>query len=302
MTARNGLLTPGESRASELVVRMLGTEPLRVWATESPDAKFAELPGGRRVVVKSPGWRNDNGSVLGEAWAYRECRRRDIRVPSVVAVSPDPECLILDLLPGEPLADHSPPVANSRGVWAAAGEDLRRLHEIRLPGFGPLRVDHDVARGEAAAWCPFADFARTRGISRLIDRGLLDHAAGERLTRHLEEAGPLFAAVTEGRLLHGDLTSGHLLCDSETYRGMIDFGQAQIGDPRWDFARIPLWDGVDALDALLDGYGRDTVTAEEREFLLPLYLFSYVCHHTAEHPNEGYIRTVLERSGYRALL
>jgi aminoglycoside phosphotransferase len=301
MTEDDGQPTAGDVRAGELSERLLGVEPLRVWATSSPDAKFAELPGGRQVVIKGPGWRNQDRTVLGEAWIYRECRRRDVLVPTVVAVSQDPVCLIVERLPGASLADQ-PVGGSSREAWAAAGEDLRRLREIRLPGFGPLLIDHEVAHGEAVTWCPYAEFARTRGMRRLVDRGLVDHAAGDRLIRLFDEAAPRFAAVSDGRLLHGDLTSGHVFHDSTGYRGMIDFGQAQVGDPRWDLARVRLWDGDEALDALLDGYGLDAVSSEDREFLLPLYLFAYVCHHAAEHPDPGYIRTVLERSGYRALL
>lgn len=301
MIEDDGPPTADDMEASALSVRLLGVEPLRVWATSSPDVKFADLPDGRRVVIKWAGWRNDAESVLGEAWIYRECQQRGLSVPTVVAVSTDPVCMISERLPGLSLADHQPATGPDR-VWAAAGEDLRRLHEIRLPGFGPLHLDHDSVRGQSTAWCPFADFARTHGIRRLVDRELLDHAAGDRLIQLLDEVAPQFAAITEGRFLHGDLTSGHVFSDDMGYCGMIDFGQAQVGDPRWDFARIRLWDGDDALDALFDGYGRDAITREDREFLLPLYLFAYVCHHAAEHPDPSYIRTVLERSGYPALL
>lgn len=61
--------TPGARKARGLIRRVLGAEPVRVWPTDSPDAKFAELSGGHRVVVKWPEWRNDEESLRAEAWA-----------------------------------------------------------------------------------------------------------------------------------------------------------------------------------------------------------------------------------------
>ena len=243
-----------------------------------------------------------------EAWAYAECARRGIRTATVLAVSEDPECLILERLRGESLPRRSSSLsAGERSTWARAGEDLRALHEIRLSGFGLLTLDGagpgGEPRGEAHRWGPFAEFARTEGIRWLVDGGFLSAYEGERLVRRFEEAQVSFDAVAEGRLLHSDLGSSHIFrSPAGSYDGIIDFGQAQAGDPRWDLARVPLWDGEEALDAVLDGYGRETVTKEDREFLLPLYLLALAVHHAVGHDRQDYIRTLLDRSGYRVLL
>ncbi|NYE68834.1 phosphotransferase family protein [Microlunatus parietis] len=294
--------TPGARRARDLIRQVLGTAPVRVWPTESPDAKFAELPDGRRVVVKWPEWRNDVESIRAEAWAHRRCREAGLRVPELVAAADDPTCLITEVLPGETLADRDPREPATRAGWAEAGAELRRLHEIRLPGFGPLRARAGTARGAAAAWCPYLDEARDRGVAWLVDRGFLDRSAGDRLVRCLTRAAPALAELTDGRLLHSDLSGGHVLVGPDGFGGIIDLGQAQVGDPRWDFARVLLWDGDPALDALLDGYGREVLPDEERHTVLPLYLFAYCCHHAVGHPNDEYIALLLERSRWRALL
>lgn len=294
--------TPGAQKARDLICGVLGIEPVRVWPTDSPDAKFAELPGGRCVVVKWPGWRNDEESVPAEAWAYRRCREAGIRIPDVAASSVDPNCLITEVLPGKTLADRDPRDPANRAVWAEAGADLRRLHEIRLPGFGPLRLRDGSARGNSAAWCPYVDEARGHGVGWLVERGFLDRSTGDRLIRRLDAAAPSLAGLSDGRLLHSDLSGGHVLMDRGAYGGILDLGQAQVGDPRWDLARVLLWDGEPALDALLDGYGRDAVTLEDRKRVLPLYLFACCCHHAVGHPNDDYITLLLERSGWRVLL
>ncbi|MET9018422.1 aminoglycoside phosphotransferase family protein [Actinopolymorpha sp. NPDC004070] len=303
---QDNAVSPEERRFAGLVLRLLGIEPIRVDRTSSPDAWFADLPDGRRVVAKTPGWLNSPGSPSVEAWVYAECARRGIRTASVLAVSADPECLVLQRLPGESLPRRSSSLpAGEQAVWARAGEDLRALHEVRLVGFGTLspRGDGSKPAGKADRWCPFAEFARTEGIRWLVDGGYLPTAQGDRLLARIEEAQAAFDEVTEGRLLHGDLMSTHIFRSPDgAYEGLIDFGQAQSGDPRWDLARVPLWDGAEALDAVLDGYGSDVVTKEDREFLLPLYLLSFVVRHAVGHDRPDYIRTLLDRSGYRVLL
>ncbi|GAA2759821.1 phosphotransferase family protein [Actinopolymorpha rutila] len=296
-------LSPRTLAAVELVVRLLGVEPLDIRQTSSPDAWFVELPGDRGVVVKTPGWLNRPGSPRVEAWIYSECERRNIRAPKVLAVSEDPECLILERLQGHSLTTHPASMtASDRASWARAGEDLRKLHEVPMPGFGPLVPGPDKPSGEAATWCPYADYARAEGIPWLVDAGHLTAAAADSLARRFDEAASALSQVTEGRLLHGDVESGHIFVADDQFQGMIDFGQAQAGDPRWDLARVPLWDGDEALDALLAGYGSDAVTREDRDLLLPLYLFSLVVHHAVGHGRPDHIQNLLDRSRYHDLL
>ncbi|MGW5365747.1 phosphotransferase family protein [Actinopolymorpha pittospori] len=287
-----------------LVIRLLGSEPSEVRRTSSPDAWFADLSDGRTVVVKGPGWLNRPGSPRVEAWAYAECAKYGIRTAKVLALSEDPECLIVERLRGEALPERGPSMsAADRAVWARAGEDLRAIHEIRVRGFGPLVPGPGEPCGEAARWCPFAERARMQGIPWLVDAGFLSTTEADRLLARFEEASPSFAQVIDGRLLHGDLQCVHVFrSGTATYEGIIDFGQAQSGDPRWDLARIPLWDGDEALDAVLEGYGPESVTEEDRALLLPLYLLSFVVHHAVGHGRQDYVRMLLDRSGYSHLL
>ena len=298
------LKTAEPPSVAQLVARLLDVEPLDIRQTTSPDAWFVDLSGGHSVVVKRPGWLNRPGSPRVEAWAYGECERRGIRAPKVVALSEDPECLIVERLRGyAPTAHPTSMTASDRAVHARAGEDLRALHQVPMAGFGPLAPAPDRPHGEATTWCPFVRFARTEGIRWLVDAGFLSVPVADVLDRRFDDAASTIIQVTQGRLLHGDLCCEHIVrSSSETYEGIIDFGQAQSGDPRWDLARVRLWDGDEALDALLDGYGSDVITNEDRDFVLPLYLFSLVVHHAVGHDRPDYIQTLLDRSGYRALL
>lgn len=178
--------------------------------------------------------------------------------------------------------------------------------EISVPGFGPLRPRDGSVRGEADRWSPTVEYARDNGLRGLVDLGLITTPEASRLARRYDEIDGELAAVTDGRLLNGDIWSGHLFEDSSAnYIGMIDFDQAQSGDPRWDLARIPLWERDDALDMVLDGYGTDAITSEDRELLLPLYLLAFAIHHIVrvpfdDDPDRG--RSMLEETNYQRLL
>lgn len=285
-----------------LVGEVLGEQPLRIRPTNSPVAFFVDLPG-RTVIAKLPA-PGRPGSALVEAWAYRAVADRGVKVPAVLGVGTDPECIVIATLPGYSLWSPERPPGHDLAAWRRSGEDLRAMHEIQLPGFGPV-CRPDGPRGEAGEWCPFVRYAPETGIGRLVDAGYMSPDVARRLEGRYDEVADSIRGYTDGRLLHGDLEGGHIYITDAGYQGLIDFGQAQVGDPRWDLARITLWDGDSALDALLDGYGADAVSRDDRELLLPLYLFAFVVHHAARMINAGTTDGIgehLDRSNYHLLL
>lgn len=297
----------GSVNVADLAADLLGLDPGRrpvVRPTSSPAAFLVDLPDGT-VVAKFPAVGRP-GSALVEAWAYEEAAAHGLRVPAILAVSEDPELVLIESLDGQSLWPEGTSTRTKGSAWRRAGAELRTLHETSVSGFGPLLIDSGSVRGESDAWCPFATFTRDVGLARLVDAGYLDAKHAAQLERRYEEAAPLMA-WPDGRLLHGDLEGGHVFVDAAgDYRGLIDFGQAQAGDPRWDLARVPLWDGEDALDALLDGYGRDTLGAGDRELLFPLYLLAFVVRFAVrlidQVGQEDNIREHLAQADYRRLL
>lgn len=265
---------------------------------------FVELDEGETLIVKVV--RPDrSASPIVEAWIYAECRRRGIRVPEVLGVSEDPEAIVMRSLPGVSLWQQ--PSSGAASVWREAGADLRAMHEVSVPGFGPLtRGAGGGVEGVSDRWSPVVDFARDEGVKGLADRGLLTMDEVHRLIRRYEEIEPLLAEVTQGQLLHGDLQAGHLYVDPDgSYLGVIDFDQSQAGDPRWDMARATLWDGEDALDLFLAGYGDNPFTRESRELLVPLYLLAFCIHHIVRFPfntDPKFAELLLSQCNYQRLL
>jgi aminoglycoside phosphotransferase len=289
--------------AAELCATMLARRVASIRGTDRPTAFLIQLEDGATAVLKVA--RSDRtASPLVEAWMYDRCRQSGITVPEVLAVSECPEAIVLRALPGKNLWEQG--CSEDPGAWAAAGADLRTLHDICVPGFGPLTACEGGVSGVAPRWSPVVEFARSPGLEELARRELVTAAEASCLARRYDELEPHLRDVADGRLLHGDLQSGHILVDAErSYLGIIDFDQAQAGDPRWDFARIGLWDGDGALDLLLRGYGGDSLTSEDRDLVLPLYLLAFCIHHIVHFPfsaDPGFAAELLRRSNYSRLL
>lgn len=293
-----------ESDAVRICAELLGVTAITVKTKRAGVTYLTETTEGR-VVVKF-GRPSGRSSPLVEAWAYGQCQRLGLRAPAVLATQTEPECLITSALPGRSLWKQ-PASADHASAWAAAGADLRALHEIRVAGFGPLYLKPagEDPRGVAPSWAPFLDDAVRRGLPYLADHDVIPVATATTLVRRLSDVAADVSGFAEARLLHGDLEGGHIFVDDDRYVGMIDFDQAQAGDPRWDLARVTLWDGEQALDWMLAGYGSDAVTPEERVGLLPVYLMACVVHHTVQAHEEGRddaVRELLQMSRFERLL
>lgn len=285
----------------QLACRLIGVEPMEIAATSSPSA-VSLMVAGRRLVVKMAAPHRP-GTALLEAWAYRACRRRRVRTPEVVAVSTAPECIIIEALPGQSLWSDARNRADDRNIWTQVGADLRSMHEIRLDGFGPLvGSGNGDPRGESDRWCPWVRSARAEGIQHLVQAGYISLQTAQGWERRYDAAARVLNNWTDGRLLHGDFEGGHMLGTSTgTYSGVIDFSLAQAGDPRWDLARVLLWDGQAALDAVLDGYGHDALSKDDRTTVLPLYVLAFVIHQAVPFDRCGRrdaVREHLHQVGY----
>lgn len=74
-------------------------------------------------------------------------------------------------------------------------------------------------------------------------------------------------------ILHGDVEPAHLFHEDGAFAGILDFGDAKLGDPIYDFVSIRLSIAPDdaSLDALFSGYGSDPRESENGRMRLALY-------------------------------
>jgi len=223
-----------------------------------------------RWVVKLFGeWFDGGVSHAVERDVYALLRgQTDIPAPQLVAAGdlysggdgwPWPY-LVSQQLPGRSLAQVRDLVAEDDliGIARYTGQVLRRLHSVPITGGTALAPD----------WDSFVAFIAERRARCLADHrswGSLPLALIAQIPDYLLPADVLFDRSTRPVLLHADVTMDHLLLQKgESGRwamtGIIDFGDARVGDPLYELVALHL-DALDCdkrlLQSFWDGYGSD---------------------------------------------
>jgi aminoglycoside phosphotransferase (APT) family kinase protein len=152
-----------------------------------------------------------------------------VEVPRFEYVSHEPPFVVYRLIRGEPLQGADP-----EGVRAF----LEALHSFDASGLDLPRPDwRGLYRGHADDW--------RRTVLPLLDAG--ERPRGEALLAEIETLTGFVPA-----LVHCDLGPEHLICRDGRLAGVIDWGDAKIGDPAIDYAMLlngpfPGWDVDDEL-------------------------------------------------------
>jgi len=198
----------------------------------------------------------------------RIAHRFDLRIPSpqVVDVDARPELIAYPLLPGPALAREEylglaePDRERCAGQLAAF---LRQLHAIDPAAARQCGVE---ARDYRARYAGVLERARRRLFGTLAapERSFVEQEIAAYLSS--DEPSSFVPAV-----LHGDLGPGHVMYDpaAASLTGVIDFGDAMIGDPAWDLVFIYEDYGLDFLARLLPRY----TCADPRPLLGRMYAF-----------------------------
>lgn len=187
---------------------------------------------GRCVVVKTDA---DADRLRREIAALAMCRGR-LPVPDVLhQLSGPPAVCVLSVVPGQELQ-----AASAAHLWRRAGAVLARVHAVPVPADTVLRPQPDWA-----------------GYSSLVDRLPAGLRAGWTVAtlarvRAMVTAGPPGGTVHR-TFLHGDCQPAHFLTEHGEITGLIDFGDAALGDPVWDLAVLTVH-SPEKLPAVLEGY------------------------------------------------
>lgn len=167
--------------------------------------------------------------------------------------------LVSSIIPGAALSAVWDEVthANRAALAEYAGRQLRALHALPLEGASAL----------GDGWDTFAETMAERHAActarHWADDRIPPHFAAQ-IERFLPSLDELIDRRAPPRLVHGDLNGDHLLVtpdgDALAPRGIIDFGDAQAGDPLYEIGalHVGMFGGDPALlAAFLRGYGPD---------------------------------------------
>jgi aminoglycoside phosphotransferase (APT) family kinase protein len=190
----------------------------------------AEAGGGVRFFKFGP-----RADIARELEALQVVVRNRVPVPAVEAVDLDgrwsPHALVvLAEVDGEPLR-------GSEADLPRLGELMDRWHAVALDGFGTAVADeHGRLRGEHRTW-PEALEARVSAARPAAAAGLVRTDLVDRATEALHRARRRLE-VDDGRLLHGDFHPRHVYAHDQRITAVIDWGDATVGDPDYDRARL----------------------------------------------------------------
>jgi aminoglycoside phosphotransferase (APT) family kinase protein len=196
--------------------------------------------------------------VIDDAWVLRFARRPGVvqaleqevallpllaaalpvGVPRFTHVSREPPYVMYPLIRGAPFVDEDP-----QGVRTFL-EALHSLDPASLPLRTPAWIDEYVDRCERFA----------RDVLPLLDADV-QSAARDLL------AGAQTLTGFEHVPIHGDVLPEHLLCHDRRLVGVIDWGDACVGDPALDYAWLlnepfPHWEVEDNLQRRAHFYYR----------------------------------------------
>lgn len=278
-----------------------------VWAPDHPidlglaartiADQFPELSGHpvRRI---GEGWDNAVFGV-GEAWVFRFIHRSTALEGSaaelaVLAALPDDLPLPIPrprfigtptsevpwpfwgapLLPGSEIAEADLPDDARTGVAGAVGAFLARLHD---PALAARVVAATAGRGVTLRVDPWSRASPVdivprarRTLDRLRSAGTMP--PDQTVDRLLADAARLGSPDGEPVVVHGDLHVRHLLVSDGAPSGVIDWGDAGLGDPAIDLMiAFQAFAGA-ARDAFRDAYGPIGVDTELRARALAVHI------------------------------
>jgi aminoglycoside phosphotransferase (APT) family kinase protein len=184
-----------------------------------------------------------------------------IPVPAIVfSDARSPALLVLRRVDGSTLDE-----ITDRAPWRDAGRCLRLLHGLAWP----------TGAGEASwsgrTWSDHFRWWADHERDQLLGYRSLPAGTVGQMHEHLRTT---FAAMAEPEpsLLHGDCQVDHYLVEPRSSRvtGILDFGDAVLGDPVWDLAVLTLG-RPRMVGEILDGYRPDATTERRIHDLLPSY-------------------------------
>ena len=238
-----------------------------------------ETAGGDQLVVKIS--RNEeSGSRLGkERWAIEQCAKAEIPVSQIVSLDTIEfedkplGILIQTKLPGIPLDEmlkDNRSENNTDELFRKAGSILSRVNSIETNGFGELdRNGNGEYDSIGKMFSPAAfDKAYCIEVAHNVD---LEEEIIERALEELYDCQTNYPKVP-ARLIHNDFAPRHLLIRDTQISGIVDFEDAQGGDPAREFARWEFFfEHRYPLDGLKEGYENSAIFRNDFERRLHLW-------------------------------
>lgn len=231
-----------------------------VWRADSADGPLAV-----RLLAPRPGKPDD---FSGDVALRRLLAARGLPVARPVtwhAERPDlpaaPRWAVDAWIAGEPVG-----ALTTARTWYELGKLLTALHALPITGHGRLSVTAGGLSGRreshAAGVCDRYDEAWPFHAGELDEHPIA--AASPELASRLARLEQAIRKAASGgvAVTHADLNGANLREADGCLQGLIDFADATVMAPAWDFASLRHFHGDDAVHETLRGYTADSRVAD----------------------------------------
>lgn len=207
---------------------------------------------GKQVVVKLA---NDGITYPIEAAGSKLLASRGIPCAKVLAFGENvgklnKDIIIQTMVSGTPLGRVE--AAQRPSVYKEAGRILREINNIKLEGFGRLKVESEKLKGEHSAYKEAREAVKPE-FEYLLEHGFINQAELEKLNQIYEEIAGI--DLPQAFYLHNDFHGSHIFTDGGKVTGIIDLGNSYAGDPRKDIAIAHFFLSPKERAAFDEGYG-----------------------------------------------
>jgi hypothetical protein len=260
-----------EQAVAAFVARELGCEATRVVRVEAfaTNAVYAVDADGRQFVVKASMLHE---AVRAEVWACARGAGAGCATPAILGLGrlgtdDRLSAFIMRRVAGGPIMAGHPALPE-------VGVSLQRVHDVRLPGFGWLAEavwdERSAVALRHSSWLGFLQ-GICGDVHRLADNYAVAAPVAEAAAAALDAHAAALAAVEVGSLCHGDLKAAHIFVEAGRLTGVIDWGDAVVGDPLWDIARFAHRADAGSVALLLAGYNPVRAMVDALPWRVPLY-------------------------------
>lgn len=209
-----------------------------------------------------------------EIAGYELMREQGIPVPNVLAYEPNPKTIgfptmILSEASGEQLGKAHIGAEQEASIYEQMGDTLRKIHNIKLKGFGLLKVEEGKLLGKFNSLTEFWESLRDRlqnDMVTLKDNNLLTRDEIGKLEEAFNEISAV--DIPEASLLHRDMQSSHVFVRGENLTGVIDLDRLEAGDPRYDIAMSFAFQNEKQKQSFKNGYGELSDDPMVKKYLL----------------------------------
>jgi aminoglycoside phosphotransferase (APT) family kinase protein len=218
----------------------------------------AELRGETIFIRINKNSRELEAEILG----YEVLRKLEIPVPALVSYQAQPltigyPTMIITAVEGVPLRDAQLLPEKEKEVYTDAGGMLKKMHNIKLPGFGELISVGGELQGRHKTYQEYRDALHAheqKGIDYLLGKNLISEDEAESIRKNNKEIDGL--NVESAAFLHRDFSPGHVFVNGGKISGVIDLGTLMAGDPRLDIATSFIFIKGEKRNFLKEGYGQ----------------------------------------------